>query len=288
MGRNKRQSATAPNRRALIYGAGLSAALMLPRLACAQDSAQPDVSVVVKRLDWAGIRIEHREIAVYIDAIAPQDGSPMPADFESTRRVKYGLVTHGHGDHFDIQFLRSVLGERGVVFCPRDVVGDIDTRVLRVQPVGLWEPVFMPRSGADVVAVAVPASDGFGVSQTSWVLRAGDKRIIHCGDTLWHGEFWDIGRALGPFDVAFLPINGARQNLGRFQDLGQAGSMTPQQAVAAARALNARVVVPIHYGQIEPTPDYIEIERALEDFKDEARRHSVGVRVLGRGEELVL
>jgi L-ascorbate metabolism protein UlaG (beta-lactamase superfamily) len=181
-----------------------------------------------------------------------------------------------------------MLGDRGVIFCHRGVVGDIDARVLRVQPVELWEPVFMPRSGADIVAFAVPASDGFGLVQTSWVMNCGGKRLIHCGDTLWHGEFWDIGRALGPFDIAFLPINGARQNTGRFRDLGAPGVMTPQLAVAAARALDARLIVPIHYGLSSASVEYIETPNAEDALRTEARRHDIGVRVLERGEEMTV
>ncbi|MEZ5995546.1 MAG: MBL fold metallo-hydrolase [Hyphomonadaceae bacterium] len=271
-------------RRALLAGVGLAG----PALLSSRTFAQTGGGVVIKRLDWAGVRVECGEAAAYIDAVAPQgEAHAGSEEFASTRRLKYGLVTHGHGDHFDIDFLRRMLGERGVVFCQRAVAGDIDARVLRVQPVDLWEPVFMPRSGADMVGFATPAVDGFGLAQTSWVLRCGDKRIIHCGDTVWHGEFWDIGRALGPFDVACLPINGARQNIGRFQDLGAPGVLTPQQAVAAARALGAGLIVPIHYGSTDD-PNYIETPHALQQLREEARRYDIGVRALERGEEMTL
>ncbi len=246
---------------------------------------QAEERTVIQRLHWAGVKIERGGVALYIDAIAPPD--PVAYDASSERRTKYALISHGHGDHFDIEYLRDVLGDRGVIFCHEDALGDLDMRTLRVQAVDHWEPVFLPRSGADIVAFAVPASDGFGISQTSWALRCGDTKIIHCGDTLWHGEFWDVGRALGPFELAFLPINGARQTVGRFADLGVPGVLTPDQAVAAAIALRARVVVPIHYGSPDP-PHYVETERNLDRFRSEARRRAIDVRVLDPGESITL
>lgn len=274
------------NRRGVLACIGMAVGAQWASPTRAQTGGGGGASL--KRLDWAGVRIECGDVAAYVDAIAPQGENQSAQDeFVSTRHSKYALITHGHGDHFNIEFLRAMLGERGVIFCHRSVVGDIDTRALRIQPVDLWEPVFMPRSGADIVAFAVPAVDGFGLVQTSWAMRCGGKRVIHCGDTLWHGEFWDIGRALGPFDVACLPINGARQNTGRFQDLGPPGVLTPQQAVAAARALGARQIVPIHYG-LTGEANYIETPQALQLLREEARRHDIEVRVLERGEEMTL
>ena len=39
---------------------------------------------------------------------------------------------------------------------------------------------------------AVPAVDGFGDPQVSWVIAAAGRRILHAGDTLFHGSWWLI------------------------------------------------------------------------------------------------
>ncbi|HEY4613457.1 MAG TPA: hypothetical protein VII11_10775 [Bacteroidota bacterium] len=80
----------------------------------------------------------------------------------------------------------------------------------------------------DFVAIPVPAVDGFGHPQVSWIVQGGDKKIIHCGDTLWHGYWRDIAIAYGPFDIAFMPINGARLNQGEVRDTGMPAVLTPQ------------------------------------------------------------
>lgn len=279
------------DRRGLLHAAALCLTAGRPAWGAArvQSDATLLTRVVLTKLTWAGVCVEYKGVAVYVDATAPRpDDQVIRFDPQSRRPSRYALVSHGHGDHFDLDYLRLVLGDRGVIFCHHATAGDIDRRILRVQAVDLWEPVFLPRSGADVVAFAVPAVDGFGVAQASWVLRCGDVRLIHCGDTLWHGEWWDIGRALGPFDVACLPINGARQTVGRFQDVGVAGVMGPEQAVAAARALGATTIVPIHYGRSTLDGSYAEVVDAEAALLNEAKRQGVRVRVLKAGETWAL
>ena len=140
--------------------------------------------------------------------------------------------------------------------------------------------------GHDFLVVPVPAADGFGDAQVSWVVRAGGRRFIHCGDTIWHGHWRRIGRAYGPFDVAFLPINGFAQT-----DLVPSTTvpyaMTPEIALQAARVLGAQTVAPIHFGRA-PSPTYIETEAPERRFVDEARRLGQAVRVLRAGDELKL
>lgn len=250
-------------------------------------AAQTPLGLRLQRLSWAGVRIEAGATAAYIDATAPlPEDKAQQLDATTRQPRRYALVTHGHADHFDIDYLHALLGNDGVIFCHRQTVGELDARVLRIQPVDFWEPAFLPRSGADMVAFAVPAVDGFGSFQVSWAIRCGDKRLIHCGDTLWHGEWFDIAQALGPFDVALLPINGARQQVGRFRDLGAPGVLTPELAVAAARALDARTIIPIHYGR--SGDGYTETPQALETLVRGARESSIDVRPLAPGEWIEL
>jgi L-ascorbate metabolism protein UlaG (beta-lactamase superfamily) len=116
-----------------------------------------------------------------------------------------------------------------------------------------WESVEV----GPFVATAVPAVDGFGDPQISWVIEADGKRIIHAGDTLFHGSWWLIQMRFGPFDAAFLPVNGAITSFPHRQPAsGLEASLSPEQAVAAARILGAKRLVPIHYDGIDEPPVY--------------------------------
>ena len=195
-----------------------------------------------------------------------------------TRR-RYALITHAHNDHFDAVTLKEVLGERGYVICHESIATYIASRGFQVMPVATWEP--LARGG--FVFTAVPASDGFGAGQVSWVVSYGGRKFFHGGDTLWHGQ-WDlIGTQYGPFEAAFLPINGAR--LQREPEQETPGVLTPAQAVDAALQLRTRQAVPIHYGGDAP-PAYVEVPEPLETFLAAAERRGVTVQALAPGERL--
>ena len=136
----------------------------------------------------------------------------------------------------------------------------------------------------DFTATAVPAADGYGDAQVSWIVSGGGRRVIHCGDTLWHGSWWQIGRQYGPFDAAFLPINGARFSW-RKPASEISAVMTPEQAVAAAVVMGARQIVPIHYG-VRGAEGYSELPDVEARLIEVASRRGVGVEVRRPGEWL--
>ena len=260
--------------------------LLLAVLAGGTTSAQEDAEEFrIERLTWAGIKMTAGETTVFIDAIGTDiwDGNPpdglVPVETDTRRR--YALVTHAHNDHFDVETLKRVLGERGFVIAHESIATYVASRGLQVIPAAMWEPVSM----GGFLFTAVPASDGFGAEQVSWVVSRGERRYLHAGDTLWHGKWGQIGQQFGPFDAVFLPINGAR--LQTEPALETPGTMTPQQAVDAALLLRARSLVPIHYGNDDP-PYYVEIPQPLETLRTTAGRRKVPVTYLLPGEYMTI
>lgn len=262
------------SRRRFLGVAAMGAAIGLGRPAAANSD------VIIQRLDWAGVRIVYNQIELLIDVSAP----PPPLDPAPKR--SFALATHHHGDHFNPAVLSPLLGERGYAVLHADVAALVDQRALKLQTTALYEPVFFSRASGDFVAWCVPAADGFGDPQVSWIIDVGGRRIIHCGDTLWHGDWWKISRAYGPFDAAFMPINGARQPGGMISDVGQSMMMGPREAAAAAAALNTRLAIPVHYGL--DANGYHEVPNALQAFRQAGKRHGLRVQALEPGERINL
>jgi L-ascorbate metabolism protein UlaG (beta-lactamase superfamily) len=243
-----------------------------------------EMSLRAQRLGWAGVRLELGKVTLLIDPLANEDlwggtfvGRLIPIEI-STPTV-HAVVTHLHGDHFDPLALEVVMGKAGEVICAEAVATTVASRGFRVRPLRPFEP---HKIGAFCVT-PVPASDGFGIHQVSWVVAGAGRRLFHGGDTLWHGSWWEIGTQLGPFDVAFLPINGFRYS-GRNPDVDVPSSMTPEQAAEAAAVLGAHTVVPIHYGL--STSFYREEADAEERLRAAAGRRGLAVEVLAPGEWL--
>jgi L-ascorbate metabolism protein UlaG (beta-lactamase superfamily) len=255
----------------------VSAVLFCCGVAVAEDADE----LTIERLTWAGIKLVAGDTTVFVDAVGTDiwDGNAPDGlvPVEATTSRQYALITHAHNDHFDAETLKRVLGERGYVIVHESIATYIASRGFRVVPAAMYEPI---RRGG-FIFTAVPAEDGFGAEQVSWIISRGEQRFLHAGDSLWHGKFDDIGAQYGPFDLAFLPINGAR--LQREPMLETPGTMTPTQAIDAAILLRAKALVPIHYGGDNP-PYYMEVVHPLETLRNTAERREVKVVHLLPGE----
>jgi L-ascorbate metabolism protein UlaG (beta-lactamase superfamily) len=267
-------------RQFLSLCAGAAAVALLPGERVSAATAAE--SLRIQRLAWAGIRLQLPGATLFVDPLINPDawGAALDDPLISVGDVvgdAYVLITHAHSDHFDAMAVAAALAKGGALVHP------VGTQPLplphgaRTRPVALWEPQLL----GDFTATAVPASDGYGDPQVSWVISAGGRRIFHGGDTLWHGHWWRIGRQFGPFDAAFLPVNGAHFGF-RKPVSGQPGVLTPEQAVAAATILGARRLVPIHYG-VSGMEDYVEVDDPISRLHKAARGKPVAIQPMAPG-----
>lgn len=266
-----------------------SASLALTGLSMQSSSETPDIEPAdilrAQKLAWAGVRLQLSNSTLFIDPLlnrnvweAALPDPIIPVDVE--RGDRFVLVTHRHPDHFDPTAVRQILGDSGALVCDADVAPLASGQGFKVRLASLYEPLLL----GDFTATAVPAMDGYGDPQVSWIVSAGGKRIIHCGDTLWHGYWWRIGRQFGPLDAAFLPINGARFEWRKpWSDIPAV--MTPEQAVAAAVVTGAEVIVPILYG-VSGAEGYKEIPNCEQKLREVAKARGIRVQVLRAGEWL--
>jgi L-ascorbate metabolism protein UlaG (beta-lactamase superfamily) len=118
------------------------------------------------------------------------------------------------------------------------------------------------------------------------VIEAEGRRVIHCGDTIWHGGWYEIARRHGPFDAAFLPINGVTVRLDGFTPTDVPATLTPEQAIEAAVVLGARAACAIHYGLFDNPPLYVEQPNPRERFRAAATRRGLSAITPADGEHI--
>ena len=260
----------------------------------------------IRYLGWAGVEIEANGSSAVIDLLEDASsltrfvGEPRAPLLAPTRPggVALALVTHLHADHTDAAAIGRALAPGGELLRPPPADGQgLETAGMAVAEAGLaeldvavrtvdcWETV---RAGAFEVT-AVPAVDGFGDRQVSWVVAAGGRRILHAGDTLFHGSWWLTKMRHGPFDAVLLPVNGPRVDLPHRQPASPLpAAMDPGQAAAAAAILEARVAVPMHYDTLHSPPTYVQVDDPAGAFEEAAGKLGVDTRVMSPGEWLAL
>lgn len=257
-------------------------ARLAPRLAVTTEVLR------VRRTGWAGVQFQFGDKALFIDPklkiAATGDPRLDMAVLDSPATSRYAAITHLHRDHFDTDALKKVLSGDGTVMCHHDVAATVASTGLSTTGLASWEPCCAGENEANAFSIApAPVADGWGDPQVAWIVSAGGKRFIHGGDTAWTGMFFRIGQMYGPFDVAFLPINGVIQSEGMYVSVDQPKTMTPEQAVDAAVALRARQVVPIHYGAASK-PSYTEATDSVARVRAAGNAAAISVRVLPPGD----
>jgi L-ascorbate metabolism protein UlaG (beta-lactamase superfamily) len=261
----------------------------------------------LRRLAWAGLEIRAEGKVATIDFVedfahlhgsdsAPPHGEIPPPPPPGS--IDVALLTHMHSDHADIAAIERALGDGVPVLRPRTAIGSgeeiafVERTEAALAESGLRTEVLDPWQMLEVgpfEITALPAVDGFGDPQVSWVVATEGRRILHAGDTLFHGWWWLAASRCGPFDVAFLPAGGAVVDLAPRQPPSPLpAGMGPEEAAAAAKLLGAGLVVPIHYGPLHEAPDYVQADDPAGSLEAAARELGVSARVLRPGESLSL
>jgi L-ascorbate metabolism protein UlaG (beta-lactamase superfamily) len=264
----------------------------------------------VRWLGWAGVEIEADGESLVIDPLADPGATFAPLGDDVLSRVELptvvppgsrgtalaGLLTHLHRDHADAGALAEALAPDAAVHEPDWPGGeDVENLALaqanaELEAAGLERRPVEPWQAADAgpfKCTALPAVDGLGDPQVSWVVEADGQRALHLGDTTFHGYWWRMARRHGPFDVVLTPINGAAVNFPHLQPPSPlAATMEPEQAAVIGDLLGARCVVPIHHGGFGVAPWYRPVPRVLERFQAATVDRSYETRVLQPGESL--
>ncbi|MEG0925016.1 MBL fold metallo-hydrolase [Chryseobacterium sp.] len=219
----------------------------------------------IQKLNWAGIKLVSQNKTILIDAV--EDFSyykPVLGDaveellkFSDHVQADYILFTHLHLDHFDKSIIRKCLKKDGKLITysglepfVRKLFDDVQMIVLNLDETFTennitFKPVF--------------AMDGVGEIQSSWIVEDPTTKIFHGGDTIWHNQFWKLGKENQNIDYVFLPVNGVVVN---FEVIGLEYSPVPaslnlKEAFTAAHLLHAKKLIPIHYGLFAHEKFYI-------------------------------
>lgn len=256
-------------------------------------------------LGWAGFECEHDGATLVVDPLLEPSAlyaalgdaaahAPLPPVLAApgARSAVGGLITHLHRDHADAAALTHALAPGAPALvpaaAPRDdspglaqAAHELAAAGLTLAPVAVWEQ----RSVGPFTITALPAVDGTGEPQVSWAIEAGGRRVVHCGDTIFHGSWWHMATLGCPVDLALLPVNGAVVSFPWRRPASPLPAvMTPEEAACAGQLLGAARVMPMHFDGFDLEPYYRPLPEALPRFLAAAEERGLTAISPRRGE----
>jgi N-acyl-phosphatidylethanolamine-hydrolysing phospholipase D len=172
--------------------------------------------------------------------------------FEDLPPIHAVVISHDHYDHLDEGTVRRLAtAHQPTFFVPMGLKAWLaDVGIHDVVELDWWQA----RTFRGLVFTCTPAqhSSGRGLNDqnlrlwSSWVVTGRDRRFFFAGDTGYDPTMREIGRRLGPFDLAAVPIGG-------YSSFGQRhpNHVNPEEAVALFEDVGGRLMVPMHWGTFD-------------------------------------
>ncbi|WP_417579168.1 MBL fold metallo-hydrolase [Pelagibacterium sp.] len=216
--------------------AALGVTTILPRTAFGQHS-QGDLypsdagNFFIHPISHASLVIETPSGAIYVD---PVGGAELYADLPAPDLI---LVTHEHGDHFDLPTLEALVGDGTEIITNPAVFAMLpDALAAKARE--------MANGGSDSFGeIAIDAVPAYNTTEdrlqyhpqgrdNGYVVTIGGKRVYIAGDTEDIPEMRDLDN----ISIAFVPMN-------------LPFTMTEEQAASGVAAFLPTYVYPYHYGE---------------------------------------
>src|SRR6185436_18666032 len=174
--------------------------------------------------------------------------TPPGIAFDDLPPIDFVLISHDHYDHLDEPTVRRLAHTFDPLFVvPLGIKAWLaDRGITNAVELNWGESVTVK----GLTVVCTPAQHGSGrtvIDQgrrlwSSWAVL-GSKRFYFGGDTGYYGHFRETGDALGPFDLAALPIGSYTP-----RSTSRAVHLNPEEALQAWEDLRAREFLGIHWG----------------------------------------
>jgi len=159
------------------------------------------------------------------------------------------VISHDHYDHLDVHTVQQLVRlYHPTFFVPLGLRAWLAERGVReVVELDWWQR----HTHRGLTFVATPAQHGSGRTLTdqnlrlwsSWVVLGRDRRFFFAGDTGYTPALAEIGKRLGPFDVAAIPIGGYSAYAAHHPN-----HVSPEEGVQLFEDVRGQRLVPMHWG----------------------------------------
>jgi L-ascorbate metabolism protein UlaG (beta-lactamase superfamily) len=162
---------------------------------------------------------------IHIDPVS------MYADYATLPKADLILVTHEHGDHWDVKAIQSLTKADTTLIINQGLAKQLSSGT-----------VMKNGDARTVLGIKIEAVPSYNSEKqfhpkgngNGYVITFADKRVFVAGDTENVPEI----KALKNIDVTFLPMN-------------LPFTMTPEQVADAAKAMQPKILYPYHFGNTD-------------------------------------
>lgn len=206
----------------------------------------------------------------------PKRLHPVPDEARRLGRVDVVLISHNHYDHLDLPTVRALAAQPGgspLFLVPLGVDAWMrEQGIDNVKAFDWWQR----HAVGEALFHFVPAHhwSGRGLWDRNrtlwggWVLQHPGLRVYFAGDTGWTDDIAEIGRRLGPFDLAALPVGAYEPRW-----FMAAQHVNPHEAVRLHQALGGPLSIGIHWGTFQLTDE--AYEAPIEDLRAALREAGI-------------
>ncbi|MFY0599656.1 MAG: MBL fold metallo-hydrolase [Cyclobacteriaceae bacterium] len=175
-------------------------------------------------------------------------------EIENLKNIDAVILSHDHYDHLDYPTIIKIKDEVKHFYTALGVGEHLASWGVpreKITQLDWWESSFLE----NIELIATPARhfSGRGVSDrnktqwASWVIKGQKSNIYFSGDGGYANHFQEIGNRYGPFDFAMVEC-------GQYNELWAQIHMTPEETVQASIDVQAKVMMPIHWGAFKLAP----------------------------------
>jgi len=181
-----------------------------------------------------------------------------PYKIEALGKIDYLLISHTHYDHFDTPSIKKILIQKPKLILPlgmQDYIYRLD-READIITLDWYQSYSIDKNlSIDFVPAKHWGRRGiFDTNKSLWggfVLQNSKTVIYFAGDSAYDRHFYDIGDRYS-IDYALLPIGAYSPNF-----FMKHHHLNPQEAYRAFLDLEAKNMIPMHYGTFKLTDESI-------------------------------
>lgn len=171
-----------------------------------------------------------------------------PISIEQLPNIDAVLISHNHYDHLDYESIKKLRHKVSHFYTPLGLGNHLLAWGIseeKITELDWWDSV----SFQDLTFTSAPAQHFSGRGLTdrdktlwcSWVIQSDTENIFFSGDSGYGKHFKAIGDKFKAFDFAMIEC-------GQYNELWSEIHMFPEQTAQVGLDLNAKTIMPIHWG----------------------------------------